>query len=103
MYDEIILLVSEVQTVDQYGDTHTEKEKRAVFAELKSVGQSEFYQANALGLKPEMKFVLADYLDYHGEMLIEYQPYEGDPEEYHVIRTYRKDDSLEIVCQRGVI
>jgi hypothetical protein len=77
--DELIILVGE-------------NGRREVFAGLRSIGQSEFYQAQATGYKPELKFVLADYLDYDGETLVEYT---GTL--YRVLRTFRAGQSLEIV------
>ena len=51
------------------GDTfHT------VFCSIRNIGQKEFYEASALDIYPEIKFVLADYLNYNGEKLVEYNP-----------------------------
>lgn len=102
MYDNIITLVSEEKAVDEYGDTVATPTDTICFAELKSIGQSEFYQAEAVGLKPEIKFVIADYLDYHNEKIIKFTPFVGDEEIYTVLRTYRVNNELEIVCKRGV-
>lgn len=102
MYDQIIKLVKEVNTTDQYGDLIPTRTSREVFAECRSITQSEFYQANASGFKPEIKFVLADFLDYEGEKIVKYKPYGGTEEEYRVIRTYRANNELELVCKRGV-
>lgn len=88
--------------MDKYGDIVTEETQRMVFAELKSITQTEFYQAQAAGFKPEIKFVIADYLDYRGEKKVLYQPFDGSMEAYSVIRTYRNGNALEIVCNRGV-
>lgn len=77
--DELITLVSDA-------------EQRELVATLRSIGQSEFYQAHAAGYKPELKFVLADYLDYNGEDLIKY-----DGNLYRVLRTFRNGLEQEIV------
>lgn len=69
---------------------------RDVFCRLESVGRTEFYQAQATDLRPELVFVLADYLDYDGEFLCIY-----GGAWYRVIRTYRKGQELEIVVQRA--
>lgn len=100
--NEVIKLVSIQKSVDEYGDTAEESTERILFAELKSIGQSEFYQAQSVGLKPEIKFVIADYLDYQNEQIVKYQPFNGTEEKYSVIRTYRTGNALEIVCKRGV-
>ena len=103
MYDQIVKLVSETYQIDEYGDKVADRTERTIFAELKSIGQSEFYQAQATGLKPELKFVIADYLDYQGEKILRHQGFnEAEEEEYEVIRTYRNGNSLEITCGKGV-
>ncbi len=102
MYENVIKLVSETKSVDDFGDTIIVSTDRNVFAELKSITQTEFYQAQAVGLKPEIKFVIADFLDYHNEKVIKYTPFNGEEETYSVIRTYRSNNQLEIVCKRGI-
>ena len=103
MYDQIIKLVSETYQIDEYGDKVADRTERTIFAELKSIGQSEFYQAQAVGLKPELKFVLPDFLEYQGEKSLKFQDFnETEEQEYSIIRTYRNGNELEIVCKRGV-
>lgn len=102
MNDSIITLLSEQTTVDEYGDINTTPIERTVFAEEKSIGQTEFYQAAAAGLRPEIKFVLSDFLDYRGEKMLKYTPFGGKEEIYTVVRTFRKDERLEIVCRKGL-
>lgn len=97
MPNDVISLVHTVETVDEYGDPCTREEKREVFAEVRSIGQSEFYQASATGLMPEVKFGLADYFDYAGEQLVEHEGVR-----YRVLRTYRKNNSMELTCYREV-
>lgn len=103
MYDNIVKFISETTTVNEYGDTVATTNERTVFVEVKSIGQSEFYQSQANGFKPEIKFVLADFYDYQGERSLKFTPYGASKETtYEVIRTYRVDNRLEIVCQRGI-
>ncbi len=93
MYDDVAKLISVAETVDAYADKKARSiTERTVFVEVVSVGYKEFYQAQAVGLKPELVLKIADYLDYNGEMFIEY----GE-KKYNVIRTYRKGTELEIV------
>ena len=70
---------------------HDNGSNRDVFCKLCSIGQTEFYQAQATGYKPELKFVIADYLDYDYETMIKY-----NEKLYRVIRTYRSGQELEI-------
>ena len=103
MYNDVITLVAETITPDTFGDMTATQSTREVFAQLRSITQKEFYQAQTAGLKPEVKFLLADYLDYRGEIIVRYTPYElGKELEYAVIRTYRDGNGLEIICAKGV-
>ncbi|MBO4541940.1 MAG: phage head closure protein [Bacteroidales bacterium] len=103
MFDSIITLKKETNTVNEYGDTVQTFTERTVFAEVKSISQSEFYQAQATGLKPEIKFVIADFVDYQGEKILSYKPFGASAaEDYTVLRTYRNKINLEIVCKRGI-
>lgn len=102
MFDSVIKLMKETNTVNEYGDTVQTFAERNVFAEVKSIGQSEFYQAEAVGLKPEIKFLIADFADYQDERCLKYTPFGGTEEIYTVLRTYRNKLNLEIVCKRGI-
>lgn len=101
--NEIINLIRFEIIINRFGDQVREKHERTVFATLRSVRQSEFYQAQTVGMKPEIVFVLQDYLDYQGEDYIEYKAFNSEEWIlYKVLRTYRTDNSLEIVCTRGI-
>ena len=102
MFNEVITLLTETETVDEYGDIVRQTTEREIFAEVKSIGQTEFYQAQAVGLQSEIKFVIADFLDYGGEKRLKYTPYGGTEQVYEILRTYRNKNNLEIVCKRGV-
>lgn len=95
--NEIIYLIKQTRSTDEYGDPVISQSSRQVFCRVDSVGMKEFYQAASTGLKPELKFVLADYLEYQGEQLVEY-----DGAVYHVLRAYRKGLELELTCYSEV-
>lgn len=100
MYNETIYLAREVEGegVDEYGDPIVELEKTELFAEQKSIGQKEFYQAQTEGEKPEIKFVIPDYLDYDDQQIVIHEGVR-----YKVLRTYRNTkNELEITCYGGV-
>ena len=84
--------MNEVLTLIRRTPGTDEISKREVFCSLRSVGMREFYQAHALDIHPEAVFVLADHLDYQGETLADH-----DGHRYHVLRTYRKGQELELV------
>lgn len=84
-------------TVSPSGIPETTEERYECFAKALSIGSKEFYQAQSSGMKPEMKFVLPDYLEYDGENLLEH-----DGIRYKVLRTYRAGTQLEITVYGGV-
>lgn len=69
---------------------------REVFCRMASIGQREYYDAKAVDVYPEMKLILADYLEYADERLVEY---EG--KRYRVERTYRNGQELELTVVRA--
>ena len=83
--DELILLYNEEGT--KYTPT---------LCGLRSVGHTEFYEAYANELRPEMKFVLADSLAYRGEPFVEH-----DRKLYRVLRTYRTGQEIELTVGRA--
>ena len=70
--------------------------RRDVFCGIRSVGHTEFYEAHATEYHAELKFVLADYLEYKGEPLVKH-----DGVLYRVIRTYRAGQELELTVGRA--
>ena len=101
--NECMALIQQTWGEDEYGDPVLSETFRVVLCREASIGQAEFYQAHATGLKPEIKLVIADYLDYQGEQLLRYTPL-GQTEEqlFRVLRTYRNGLELEITAYREV-
>ena len=69
---------------------------RDVFCSVRSIGMKEFYQASSTDFHPEVKFILADYLDYHGEPMAIY-----DGQLYRILRTYRTGIELELTAEKA--
>ena len=100
---DILTFIKQTHGSDEYGDPVITETKRVCFCREASIGQKEFYQAHAVGLKPEIKLVIADYLDYQGEQLLYYVPRgQTDPQLFRVLRTYRTGQELELVVYREV-
>ena len=100
MFNQIITLIKRIPngTVDEYGDPVDVGERRDIFCAIMSIGQSEFYQAATVGVKPQLKAIISDYLDYQDE-----QEAVVDGVLYKVLRTYRKQSNeLEITLYGGV-
>lgn len=95
--NDIMTLIATTNGVDEYGDPVVSQTRRDIFCRVASIGQKEFYQAHAVGLQPEVKFVIADYLDYNREAMVEH-----DGQLFRVLRTYRTGQELELVCYREV-
>lgn len=82
---------------DEKGDLIHEPQRKKVYASLNSVRQSEFYQAQATGFKPEISLTIRKF-EYKGEELARV-----NEEEYKILRTYDKNDgTIELTLVRGV-
>lgn len=92
MKNDLVSLKSVTTTVDEIGDTVPTVVWKEIFAEKKSIKQSEFYQAQSVGIKPEITFVIHPS-EYENELEVKY-----NDKIYKVIRTYQTDnENLEIV------
>ena len=54
----IYLITQTNKTINEVGDLLYENKERKVLAHKESTRQSEFYQAQAVGIKPEITFVI---------------------------------------------
>lgn len=94
--DHEIYLIKETSTTNAMGDVIKVATEEKVFANKKSIRQSEFYQAQTNGLKPELTFEIYSF-EYDNEPKVKY---EG--KYYKIIRTYETGEFLELVCE-GVV
>lgn len=95
--DKIIYLITETKSENELGDIIIEKNYRKTYAAKKSIGQNEFYQAAATGLRPEVTFIIWTR-EYKGEQFLKF----GD-KEYSIIRTFEPNsEEIELKCQ-GVV
>jgi len=89
--NEVAILIK--RTYD--GATRVENQ-REVLCGFRSIGMKEFYSANSTDFRPELKLVLADYLDYDDETLVDY-----NGQRYRILRTYRAGQELELTLERA--
>lgn len=69
---------------------------RTVYCTVRSITQSEAYQAKGIGLNPEYRLVLSHSFEYKGEKLCDFNGVR-----YEVIRTYMdENDGIELTIQR---
>lgn len=97
MYDNIAYLIKYGdKTYDAYLNENISTTRKMVYVQPKSVYNSEFYNAQIIGLHPSITLTLANREDYEGEKLVEF---EGKV--YNVIRADWKAqrDSITLVLE----
>lgn len=93
----IYLINKNCAGADEKGDLIHGPQKRKVYASLNSVRQSEFYQAQATGFKPEISLTMRKF-EYKCEELTQINEVE-----YRILRTYDKNNGMiELTLVRGV-
>lgn len=95
-FSDKIELIAITVTENSMGDMIETETKTEVFANKKSIRQSEFYQAAATGLRPEIMFEVWSE-EYSSQQRVKY-----DNKDYTVIRAYDKGELTELICQ-GVV
>lgn len=97
MLDDVLELITINTTQNSIGDIIENKTYTEIFGKRKSIKQSEFYQAQATGFKPELAFEIYSF-EYNDEKYVRY-----NNKEYKVLRTYQNSiDKLEIVLE-GIV
>ena len=90
-----IKLIKSEYIRDENGVQRAQESIREVFAQVRSVTSSEFFEGGRNGLNPEYRFTVF-FGDYEGERVIEYLG-----KRYAVYRTYQvRTDSLELYTER---
>lgn len=90
-----IILISEVKAQNSIGEWIPKETERTVYANVKSVTATEFFNALQIGLAPEYRFTMFA-ADYQGEHIAKYAG-----ERYAVYRAYQAGtDKLELYVQR---
>lgn len=95
MKANVVTLIKESPVAHGVG-TDPQETGRKVYCTVKSIGQTEAYQAMGIGLNPELKVILAHDFEYEGERLAKLN---GVP--YDILRTYiTETDGIELTLQR---
>lgn len=92
--EDILTLISQNETQNQYGVFISSPTEREVFCRVESVSQAEFFEGGRSGLNPEYKFIVF-YADYAGETVCKFHS-----EQFAIYRTYRIGDYIELYAQR---
>ena len=94
-YDNELTLISEIYIQNEIGEMVPVESETTVLCKVKSVKQSEFYNAAATGLRPARIFVIHGY-EYAGQQKVEF---EG--KRYSVLRMYATEfEEVELTCVR---
>jgi SPP1 family predicted phage head-tail adaptor len=95
MWRDICELLAITSSPDGYGGFTDTETAKTVFCDRKSIKATEFYQAHATGLKPEITLVIRA-VDYADETKVRF----GE-KVYDVLRTYSKNGELiELTCAK---
>ncbi|WP_169908364.1 phage head closure protein [Metabacillus halosaccharovorans] len=89
-HKDVIFLLSITITVDEIGNQIEQSQEREVFANEFDISTTEYYQAGALGLKPEKKFEVYNF-EYNGETKFKY-----NNDIYDIIRTQTKGEKIRL-------
>lgn len=98
MFSDICNLGKLDKIINDIGDVvETVTYEKEVFCNEKSVRASEFYQAQAVGMKPEIVIEMM-LCDYEKEKYVLY-----DEEEFRVLRTYKTStERIELTLVKGI-
>lgn len=95
MFRDIAELINVIQIPDGVGGFTETTTSRTVFCDKKSIRSSEFYDAHAHGLKPEIALTVRT-VDYNEEPRVLFSAIE-----YNVLRTYSKNgEFVDLVCEK---
>jgi SPP1 family predicted phage head-tail adaptor len=95
MWKELIKLGNLVETIE-HGEPIQSYQWREVFANKKSVRQSEFYQAGTIGLRPELIFEVHSF-EFDNDEKVKY-----NDKEYTIIRVFDKGEITELIVSSHV-
>ena len=94
--NDVAYLVNEVLTEDDIGNSVSETSETAVFCEISSVSQSEFYKAAAVGYKPQCRLKMWQD-EYGGQSLVRIGKVY-----YSVIRNFTANGTTELYIEGRV-
>lgn len=96
-FDDQVGLVSVSITQDEYANEVETETTLTVWADIGSVGRTEFYNAMQNGLKPSM-IITVKAFEYSGQKYVDY-----GSKRYKVERSYQTDnENLELTCSEVV-
>lgn len=95
-FGDVVELISAAYRLDEIGNDQPDELKREVFADVRSVSQTEALRAGQAGLSPSLK-VIVRRCDYQDEKTVAV-----DGNRYAVYRTYCAGEITELYLERRV-
>ena len=90
-----IILIGEARTQNSIGEWISTETERTVYANVRSVTATEFFNASQIGLAPDYRFTMFGP-DYQGEKILVY-----DGARYAIYRVYQAGtDKIELYVQK---
>lgn len=96
-FKDVGYLCKENKTLDKHNRPKTTYQESLIYCNVKSIGLTEFYQAQSVGLKPEIK-IEARLIDIDGVTHFRY-----NNKLYKILRTNKKEDSIELILSSMII
>lgn len=96
-FKDIGYLCKENKTLDKHKRPKINYTEELVYCNVKSVGLTEFYQAQSVGLKPELK------IELRFPNLDDVTHFKYNDKLYKIIRINKKEDSTELVITSMII
>lgn len=96
-FKDVGYLCKEKMTLDKHNRPKISYKDKMIYCNVKSIGLTEFYQAQSVGLKPELK-IEARLIDLDGATHFKY-----NNKLYKILRTNKKEDSIELVLTSMII
>lgn len=93
----VLTLIAENPAAHGIFDKPKETE-RTVFCTIRSVGYQEYYRALENDLHPVFVFSLADYAEYKGEKICEFEN-----NRYRIVRTYCDGQRIELTVEEATV
>lgn len=96
-FKDIGYLCKEKRTLDKNRRPKISYEDEKIYCNVKSIGLTEFYQAQSVGLKPEIK-IEARLVNIDGATHFKY-----NNKLYKILRTNKKEDYIELILTSIIV
>ena len=93
----VLVLIAEDPAAHGVFEQHAET-RRTVFCDVYSVTRDEYFRALDNKVRPSYVFRLADYAEYKGEKICEFEGVR-----YAVVRTYEDNGAIELTVEEATV